>query len=391
MIGFVVVILSILGLIHWFLYSRLISALAITSPGTLWPLRILALFLAVSYILARVSERYTPESVSRALDWVASIWVGLMWELLWLTLFFFVAKLVLIGTGFWGRFDATTLTDIGKYSAISVISAAVLLCGWGMIQARRPARITEVTVPVKNITPEMRKLRIVQASDFHSGILLRKPEISRMTERIMSVHPDLILLPGDIVDQSSNGVMLIADAFRNLKAPLGVFGSTGNHEYYVGIKTSLEFCEAGGIRMLMNEKVELPGGLVIAGIEDRTAKQMGRVRPTIEQLVDGTAREKPMILMNHSPFADEAQAASDAGVDLMISGHTHGGQIWPFGLFSKMAFKYNRGLFNLGQGHLFTSTGIGTWGPPMRIGAPPEIVLIRLVGKDEPEGMRVED
>jgi uncharacterized protein len=390
MIGFVVIILSILGLIHWFLYSRLVSALAVTSPAMLWTLRGLAAFLAVSYILARVSERYTPESVSRALDWVASIWVGLMWELLWITVVLFLAKLILLVSGFWSRFDPVSLVALGRYSAISTISLALLLCGWGMLQARRPARITEVMVPIKNITPELRKLRIVEASDFHSGILLRTPQISRMTERIMSVKPDLILLPGDIVDQSSDGVLQIAEAFRKLKAPLGVYGSTGNHEYYVGIKTSLEFCEAGGIRMLMNERVELPVGLVIAGIEDRTARQMGRPRPTIEQLVDGVARDKPIILLNHSPFADEANAAANAGVDLMLSGHTHGGQIWQFNYFSRLAFKYNRGLYNLGEGHQFTTTGIGTWGPPMRIGAPPEIVLIRLIGKDEPERVQID-
>jgi uncharacterized protein len=208
-----------------------------------------------------------------------------------------------------------------------------------------------------------------------------------MAEQIMSLKPDLILLPGDIVDQTTDGVMRFAEAFQILKAPLGVFGTTGNHEYYVGLARALEFCKAAGIRMLMNENVELPNGLVIAGIEDRTAKHVGGTRPTVTQLLNPVAADKPTILLNHTPATDEALEAARAGADLMISGHTHGGQIWPFSYLTRLAFKFNRGLYRLGENSaIFTSTGIGTWGPPMRIGAPPEIVLIRLVGRGEADG-----
>jgi predicted MPP superfamily phosphohydrolase len=384
MIVFLSVVLSILGLIHWFLYSRLVSALGITSPVWLWTLRILAVYLAVSYIVSQLVGRHAPKAVEHVLDGVASLWIGLMWELLWLTALFALAKVVLLVTGVWGRLDPASTAAIGRWSVVAVMTTAVVLCGYAMTVAYGPARMVQVRIPVKKITPELRELRIVEASDFHTGLRVGKREIGHMAQRIMSLRPDLILLPGDIVDLRGDSLLDIAEAFRMLQARLGVFGTTGNHEYYIGLSSALEFCRAAGIRMLMNERVELPNGLLIAGIEDRTARQVGRPRPTVESVLGPEARTRPTIFLNHSPATDEARAAADAGADLILSGHTHGGQIWPFGFLSGLAWKYHAGLYAVGKGHIFTSVGIGWWGAPMRLGAPPEIVLIRLVGEHEP-------
>ena len=281
---FFVIILLVTGLLHWFLYARLVLALDIASPAVYWPLRLLAVFLALSYIIARVIERYAPEPVVHVLHWIASIWMGLMWELLWITLLFYVAKVVLVVTGVWWKFDAGTVALIGRYAAITAIGAAVILCGYGMRTAMGPARVAQVKLPVKHITNELRALRIVAASDFHSGVLVGRREVERMSAQIMGLKPDLILLPGDIVDRTSDDIMPFADAFHKLNAPLGVFGSTGNHEYYVGLDGALEFCKTAGIRMLMNETVELPS-LMLAGIEDRTARQFRRPRPSPAELL----------------------------------------------------------------------------------------------------------
>jgi len=390
MILFILVVLLVTGLFHWFLYARLVTALAITSPAVLWPLRGLAVFLALSYFIARSAERHAPESVVHVLHWIASIWMGLMWELLWITLVFCLVKVALLATGVWARLDSTTTMMIGRYAAAGALSVAVLLCAYGTKMAFGPARVAHVQVPVRNITPELRELRIVMASDFHASVLVAGREVERWSEQIMRLKPDVILLPGDIVDRTAGDILHFAGSFHRLSAPLGVYGSTGNHEYYVGLEGALEFCRAAGIRMLMNETVELPGGLVLAGIEDRTARQFGLPRPTPAEVLKDVPREKPVLFLNHTPDTREAQEAVEAGADLVLSGHTHGGQIWPFSYFSRLAHPYHWGLYSLGKGFIFTSCGVGDWGPRMRIGAPPEIALIRLVGEDQPASVRWE-
>jgi hypothetical protein len=390
MIVFVLVVLLVSGLFHGFLYLRLVTALDIASPALLWPLRWLAVFLALSYFVARLSERHAPETVVHALHWIASIWMGLMWELLWITLLLYLVKVALLIGGVWGRFDAATTMLIGRYATISALTAAVLLCGWGMKTAFGPARVAHVQVPMPNLTPELRDLRIVMASDFHASVLVARREVEQWCDQIMRLKPDLILLPGDIADRSADDILYFADAFHRLRAPLGVYGSTGNHEYYVGLQGALGFCRAAGIRMLMNETVELPNGLVLAGIEDRTARQFKLPRPSPSEMLKDVSREKPVIFLDHTPDTREVREAADAGADLVLSGHTHGGQIWPFSYFSRMAHPYHWGLYNLGKGFIFTSCGVGDWGTRMRIGAPPEIVLIRLVDESVPPSVRWE-
>ena len=387
MIAFIAVILTISGLIHWFLYARLVAALEITSPAILWPLRFLAVLLAVSYILVRLWERYAPDPVVYASEWVAASWIGVMFELLWMALLLTLAKFILWLTGAWGHLTVAQHTLIGRWSFIIVVATALILCGYAMYRAARPARIARATVPVKSITPPLRDLNIALVADFHAGVLVGPRQVRRMAKQVMSHTPDVILMPGDILDHPPDRIRKIVSAFREFRAPFGVYGTTGNHEYYINVKAAIALIEESGIRMLNNEAVTLPQGLVIAGIADRTALQFRLPRPKVGEFVGEHALDKPTILLNHTPVGEEAQAAGRAGADLVVSGHTHGGQIWPFSLLSKLAFSFHHGLYKLDNGHILTTCGIGTWGPAMRLGAPPEIMLIKLVGPDEPANL----
>jgi uncharacterized protein len=382
MIVFLVTVLTILGLLHWFLYARLVIALDIVTPTVLWLLRLLAVLLAASYLIARSIERIAPEWLIHVAHWIASVWLGLMWQLLWITFLFFIVKLLLMLTGIWSRLDPDAIVALGRYSAAAAAALAVLICGFATARATRP-RVIEAQVPVRAITPELRAMRIVMVSDFHAGIIVNRDEITRWAEQISRLNPDLILIPGDVIDGNVDHIIDFADAFHHLDAPLGVFVTTGNHEYYAGVQRSLEFYRAAGFHALMNEHAELPGGLVVAGIEDRTARQMGLPRPSVEEVLATVPKDRAVILLNHTPETQEALAAGRAGADLIISGHTHAGQMWPFWFFTRMAFRFQHGLYNLPKGYILTSCGIGTWGPPMRLFAPPEIVLIKLVGEDE--------
>jgi len=196
---------------------------------------------------------------------------------------------------------------------------------------------------------------------------------------LVFLSPDLILVQGDIVDHPPDRMPDVADAFRQMTATLGVFASTGNHEYIVGVQRSVEFLERSGMRVLRNQAVELPGGLIIAGIDDTSGRSFDVAPPPVESVLGTRAMRKTTILLNHTPGSEITHAAIDAGADLVVSGHTHGGQIWPFGHLTRLAFPLHHGLYPVGEGHQLTTCGIGFWGPPMRLGADPEIWVIELV------------
>ena len=378
MLLFVGIVLAISGGIHLFLYRGLVRGLSITSPAVLWPLRVLAAVLAVSYVLARWLDGFAPPGVVLGAHWIASVWVGLMFHLFWIGLAFFFAKVLLVLTGGWARL-APWHPAIGRGAVLSVAATAVVLCVIGMISAQSPARVRHAKIPVKALSPELAGLKIALAADFHAGILAGERQVARWVDEINALHPDLVLLPGDIVDHPPRRIAWIADAFARLRAPLGVFATTGNHEYYIGVEPAVALLRRSGMRVLMNERVELPGGLIVAGIEDRTARSMGQTLPTYAQILGPEARSRPTIFLNHTPATEETKAAIAAGADLVVSGHTHGGQIWPFGYLSGLAFPFLKGVYEVGAGRQLTTSGIGYWGPPMRLGNPPEIWLIELV------------
>lgn len=383
LITFLLVVLAVTGLLHWFLYARLVIALGITSAGVLWSLRLTAAFLAVSYLLAHWVGTFAPDRFVVTFHWFASVWLGLMFQLLWITLDLWIIKLLLRLAGLWGELSHYHAA-LGKFSVIGVVVLSVALCIWAMVMAQRPARIAQVRVPVKEINSKLRQMKIVMVADFHAGVLVGRKQLDRWINEINRLEPDVILIPGDILDVPPKRAQRLADSFRKLKAPMGVYASTGNHEYYTGLEKTVKFLEAAGMRVLMNECVELPGGLIIAAVEDRTAHQWKRPIPPVEELLGEEAENRPVILLNHTPSTRDAMRTMKAGADLMVSGHTHGGQMWPFSIFTRWVFPFHHGLYPVGDGFQLTTSGIGYWGPPMRLGCPPEIMLIRLVAEDEP-------
>jgi uncharacterized protein len=381
---FIAVALSVSGLIHWFLYARFIAAFDITSPQLLWLLRGIFVFLTLSYLLARNLEFIgAPWHVITTAHWISCVWMGFMIEFLWMGLVGMVVKGGLVLTGAWARMGPANQDILGRSTALIAISAAVLLCGYAFWRAFAPAEIVRVSVPVKHITDDLRRLKIALVSDIHAGILINQRHVDQIVNQVNALTPDLILIPGDVIDAPAGLLQNLPARFAQLRAPLGVFGTTGNHEYYIGLPGALKLLEQGNVRMLMNTQVELANGLLIAGIEDRTAAQMGLPRPSVEDVLGPRARELPTILLDHTPATDEINRATQAGADLVVCGHTHGGQMWPFNYLVRRAFPYIYGLYPTPGGHVLTTRGIGYWGPPMRLGAPPEIMLITLTGHDE--------
>lgn len=265
-----------------------------------------------------------------------------------------------------------------RFFAFSGVAAAAL--AWGFVEASR-IRLREVTVRVGRLPAGRRTLRIAQVTDMHLGLHTGRRRLRRAVRLIERARPDLIVSTGDLVDSPLSHAAPLADELRRLDAPLGKLAVLGNHEFYTGLDDSLAFHEAAGFRVLREQAVEPLEGLRIAGVDDPAGLYRGSDSRMDEDAVLAKTNPRPVtILLKHQPTV---RASSVGRFDLQLSGHTHGGQIFPFHFV--LLWRYGRwpGLHELGKGsRLYLSRGAGTWGPPLRVLSPPEVTLITLVAEE---------
>lgn len=224
-------------------------------------------------------------------------------------------------------------------------------------------------------TPEV---KILMASDIHLGALIGERREKHLLDIIRAQKPDLVLLCGDLVDGEIAPVLRknLGRHIQEIETPLGVYAITGNHEYIGGISKTLPYLESIHIRVLQDEFITLPNGIQLVGRNDR-AKGSGINGPKpLAELLSGIDFTKPVIVMNHQPF--NLQEAADAKVDLHLSGHTHNGQLWPFNYITEAMFELSWGLLKKADTYFYVSSGYGTWGPPVRTGNRPEVVVFKL-------------
>ncbi|MGK9064838.1 metallophosphoesterase [Stutzerimonas chloritidismutans] len=268
----------------------------------------------------------------------------------------------------------------GSALAVIVAVAAVTLCG--VLNARRTARVVERDIVLRNLPPALEGFSIVQLSDIHVGPTIKQGYIDAIVKRVNGLSPDLIVITGDLVDGSVADLADDIAPLAQLSAHHGTFVVTGNHEYYSGADSWIAEFERLGMAVLLNRHVQLEHGcarLVLAGIADYSAELF---RPSHRSdpvaAFAGAPDDVPRILLAHQPRS--AKAAVEAGCDLQLSGHTHGGQFWPWMHFVRWQQPWVAGLQRLGAMQIYISRGTGYWGPPLRFGAPSEITRIRLVG-----------
>lgn len=245
---------------------------------------------------------------------------------------------------------------------------------YGTFNAYSPVvRTYSVTIPKQ--ANQLSKLRIAMASDMHFGHLSGLSHLQRLVKGINELRPDIILLPGDIIDDDPEPFIQkkMGDVMSGLSAPLGVFGVLGNHEYYGrAIPEFVKEMERIGVKILQDERIEVGEAFWLVGRKDKTDSK----RQQIEQLLSDITTEKPVILMDHQPA--EIKQAEKSGVDLLLSGHTHRGQMAPNHLVTKKMFDLDWGYRKFNQLHAIVSSGFGFWGPPIRIGSRSEIVQIEV-------------
>ncbi|MDD3799812.1 MAG: metallophosphoesterase [Novosphingobium sp.] len=295
--------------------------------------------------------------------WVGYSWMGLAFLFFWIAL---GVDLLALAARLWEA--GPRLTPRQAFLLANTLTLGV--AGYGFAVARRP-RIERVTLTTPKL-PE--PLRIVLLSDVHLGAMLGRRRLRRILARVRELDPDLLLSAGDLVDGQTDRLNGLAPQLAELAPRLGKFAVTGNHEFFAGIERALDFHARAGFTVLRGTAVEI-GALTIAGVDDPTGAMLGVAVHRDEHALLAGRRPGFTILLKHQPVVDPWAAGR---FDLQLSGHVHHGQIFPFGLLVRLSYPMATGLTRLAGGWLYVSRGTGTWGPPLRVLAPPEITLIEL-------------
>jgi len=364
---------------HYYLWARLIR-------DPMWPspwrqvATIALVLLALSIPASMMAWRTLPRNIAIPLSWVGYVWMGSM----------FLVLVLLWGGELarwsWVKYASIASINGGRREFLAQLLAGgagafgLALSGWGVWSAIRPVEVKRVAVRLKKLPRSLSGLRLVQLSDMHVGLTIGRDFVEDVVRKVNALEPDIVAITGDLIDGSVADLGPAVAPLGEIRAKLGTYFVTGNHEYYSGADSWLAFLQSIGIKALRNERVELTVNgetMHLAGVDDWTAHQFGNGHGSdMESAMQGRDANKPVVLLAHQPVHfDEARAH---GVDLQISGHTHGGQIFPFGFLTRLAQPFVSGLHRRGDSQIYVSSGTGYWGPPMRIAAPAEITLIEL-------------
>ncbi len=369
------VVTLLYGGAHYYIYSWFVR-LAQPPKKVRRILFYVFIFLVASFPAGKILGWHNFNSFNYLLNLIAAVWMG---HAFYFFLFALGSDLLITLVkiiGFGRKMSARTPLFY-KRALVAGITGGVLIIGGCALQEARSFRVTCLEIPLRGLPPELDGFSIVQVSDIHYGMLTRNQELSRILGRVTDLQPDMVAITGDLVDESVSHMEEMRVPLSRIKSRHGVFAVTGNHEYYAGVDRAVAIMKGANIKVLRNEILELPGGLQILGIDDLTgSRRMGQGTPDFDRLVSSLNHQKPSILLYHQPIMFEKTASR--GIGLQLSGHAHGGQLFPVIYISKMIYPRTPGLHQIGHSYLYVSWGVGTWGPPMRFKAPPELVFIRL-------------
>lgn len=350
--------------LHFYVISRLLSIpwIALHVPAQV--LIVAMILLGASYIVSRVLERYSIDGLTHALEVIGAYWVGGFFLLFSALL----AVDVCTGFGLWLHPQLPVLRTAALIVALLMVTVA-------LVQARRTPVVTEYEVALKGLPTAADGTVLVVASDMHMGAILGPGWARERAAQFASLQPDLLLLVGDIFegDEASYPEWLLV--LQQFRAKYGVYAVTGNHELYAGGRKIVELFRSAGIHVLRDANAEPIPGVVLSGVDDVAF----RGRAVHAAMLEKVLHERPegaSILLSHTPA--EVQRAASAGAGLMLCGHTHEGQIWPFTYLVKLAFPTISGRYKVQEMTAIVCRGTGTWGPRMRLFKRSELLRITL-------------
>ena len=354
---------------HIFTWSRLAYQLSLPARAVLTGY-LACVLLAISPVAAHLMPAAWPEPLVYFFWQITFTWLGMIFYLFLLQLAFFILELIIRPAA--GRLSPKTLFR----AAWAIIITSFLVVGYGFMEASRPLQVTEYELSSPKLD---RDLRVVFVADIHLGVQKSLQRVTNLRDRIQEQNPDLIVFGGDIVNDHLEWMQDEAGILRELEAELGSYGVLGNHEFYAGIEGSRDFFANAGIRLLEDEKKHISeSNITLIGISDpapfRAFKR--HQKETVRRLTRDLEHDRYNLLVSHRPWGFDL--AAESGVDLHLAGHTHKGQIFPFRFFVRLKYDHIYGLLTRNNAHFIVTSGASSWGPPIRVLAPAEIVLVKI-------------
>lgn len=371
---FLLTFFLIYGGLHFHFFLRFRAAFA---PGAAVQavLVVLLLLCLMAPIIVRVSERYDLDALARLMSWIGYLWMAVLLLFLASSVLLEIYRLLVRATGLLLRAEVSRFLPSAGILFFIPVAAALAIVGYGFFAALDP-RVERLEIRSAKIPKEMGRIRVVQISDVHVGLLVRGERLAVMLRKVREAAPDVLVCTGDLVDGQGDNLAKAAAQFREINPPLGKFAVTGNHEFYAGIDQSLDFMAKSGFIILRGEIATVAGVIDLAGVDDPAIRLFSLYRKLSDREVisRGGGSGRFTILLKHQPLLEED---APGAFDLQLSGHTHKGQIFPFSLVTRLVFPYHSGSFPLANGALLhVSRGTGTWGPPVRFLSLPEITVI---------------
>ncbi len=325
------------------------------------------------FFVGSILERTFSSAFSEWVYRIGAFWLAFM---LYFTIASVLIDLVRIFNYFF-HFMPTFSAIIKLRLGLVVVSLVSIIVIAGHINALW-INVKEIPLTIHKKVSGSPEVKILLASDIHLGALIGERREKRLLDIIREQKPDMVLLAGDLIDGEIAPVLRknLGRHIQEISAPLGVYAISGNHEYIGGIDRTLPYLKSINIKMLLDEKITLPNGIQLVGRNDISVGKGANSRKSLAELTSGLDLTKPVIVLNHQPY--NLPEAVDAKVDLHLSGHTHNGQLWPFNYLIKSIFELSWGYLKNGDTHFYVSSGFGTWGPPVRIGNRPEVVVFKL-------------
>jgi predicted MPP superfamily phosphohydrolase len=378
---------------HGYLWVRLVRDSGVPEPWRRIATAALVL-LALAVPLAMAAMRLAPPPIDRVVPAVAFTWLGVAFMLLCAVAALDVVRfLATAGTWLseWARSgpptppaDPERRLFVARALAGTAVAATAGAGAFAFRTAIGPAQITEVPVKLARLPAALSGLTIAQITDLHVGPTIREREVRRIVDQTNALRPDVVAVTGDLVDGSVAELGPAVASLARLEARYGVYFVTGNHEYYSGVGPWIAELRRLGLRVLRNERVRIGdagASLDLAGVDDWSAGRFGNGHGwRLDDALAGRDPERSLVLLAHQPRG--VAEAVRSGVELQVSGHTHGGQIFPFSVIVGAVYPYLAGLYRHAEGaaagQIFVSRGTGYWGPPLRLGSPPEIAKIVL-------------
>lgn len=374
---FILMVLTVYGGMHVYAFLRARSVFAF-GPAAGIAIAAFMLLMVIAFFLIRTLEYYELETAARTLAYVAYFWMAALFLFFCASLVFDLTGLVTRAAGWMARADVSASLVPARISFFLSLGLSLAVCAYGYFEAR-DIRTEHVRIETSKLPAGTDRLTIVQISDVHLGLIVRNVRLEKILDAVRVAKPDIFISSGDLVDAQINHMTGLAELLRGIKTKYENYAITGNHEYYAGLAEALTFTRKAGFTVLRNEAMNV-GPITIAGVDDRTAVQLNLEKPISERdLLAKLPRDRFVLFLKHQPRIDKATIGL---FDLLLSGHTHKGQIFPFTLLTLLLFPRNAGTYDLGNGSLLhVSRGTGTWGPPIRFLAPPEVTVIELVRK----------